>query len=275
MAETLSDSAGDLPTIRKGLIAVVTGAGSGVGEAIARKLAIQGVKVALVGRTAAKLDRVLQSIRKARGQADVFPCDVADPDQVEGLKAAVVERFGDPQVLVNNAGLHCELVPISETTPRKWIETFGVNAIGPYLTCRAFMNEMISQGWGRIINVTSAASLGQPGYVGAVYQLSKVALNHFTRQLAAELEGTGVTANVIHPGEVKTEMWAAIKADAMSRTGLGRDALKWADMVEKTGGDPPEKAAELVLELLTPKGDTINGQFLWIKDGIQKPKPTW
>ena len=258
-----------------GRIAVVTGAGSGVGEAVAVELARHGIQVILVGRTEAKLSRVAQAIHAAGGMADVFASDVADPAQVAALRDHVTAHFGPPQILFNGAGLHCELVPIHETTPEQWIETFQTNTVGPYLICRAFLGGMLKKGWGRIINVSSAASLSELGNIGAVYQLSKVTLNHFTRQLAQEVAGTGVTANAIHPGEVKTDMWAAIKADAGIRSGPGRNALRWANMVEETGGDPPEKAAELVMELLSPVGDTINGQFLWIKDGIQKPKPAW
>ncbi len=261
--------------MRSNVIAVVTGAGSGVGEAVARELGRQGARVALVGRRVARVDAVARSICDEGGDADAYACDVAAPEQVEQLARLVVARFGPPNVLVNSAGVHCEMVPIAESTPSRWIETMQINLIGSYLTCRAFMGEMIRQGWGRIINVTSASSLTEPGNVGSVYQLSKVALNHFTRQLAKELEGTGVTANVIHPGEVKTEMWASIKADASSRAGPGRAAMRWVDWVDQTGGDPPEKAAELVRELLEPASDAINGRFLWIKDGLQKPRPSW
>ena len=261
--------------MRSNVVAVVTGAGSGVGEAVARELGRQGARVALVGRRVTRVDSVAQSIRDGGGDADAFACDVAAPDQVDRLAQAIVARFGLPNVLVNSAGVHCEMVPIAESTPSRWIETMQINLIGAYLTCRAFMGGMIRQGWGRIINVTSASSLVEPGNVGSVYQLSKVALNHFTRQLAKELEGTGVTANVIHPGEVKTEMWASIKADASSRAGPGRAAMGWVDWVAETGGEPPEKTAELVQELLEPGCDAINGQFLWIKDGLQKPRPSW
>ena len=258
-----------------GMIAVVTGAGSGVGEAVAVELARHSIQVILVGRTEAKLWRVAQAIHAAGGMAGVFACDVADPARVAALQEHVTARYGTPQILFNGAGLHCELVPIHETTPEQWIETFQTNTVGPYLICRAFLGGMLQQGWGRIINVSSAASLSEPGNIGAVYQLSKVTLNHFTRQLAQEVAGTGVTANAIHPGEVKTEMWAAIKADASTRGGHGQDTLGWANWVEETGGDPPEKTAELVMELLSPAGDSINGQFMWIRDGLRKPKPTW
>jgi len=259
-----------------GTVAVVTGGGSGVGEAVARELARHGVHVVLVGRTEAKLARVAEAIRAAGGTAGIFACDVADPAQVQALHESVVAaRFDPPQILVNAAGLHTELVPIHQSTPEKWIRTFETNTVGPYLICRAFVPAMLTLGWGRIINVSSAASVHEPGNIGAVYQLSKVTLNFFTRQLARELEGSGITANAIHPGEVKTEMWAAIKADASSRSGPGRDALGWATWVEETGGDPPEKAAELVMELVGPAGDRINGQFLWIKDGLQEPRSAW
>jgi NAD(P)-dependent dehydrogenase (short-subunit alcohol dehydrogenase family) len=130
-------------------------------------------------------------------------------------------------------------------------------------------------GWGRIFNVSSAASLSPVYYVASAYQLSKVAVNHFTRQLALELAGSGVTANVLHPGEVKTEMFAAIKSDAASRSGPGRDMLKWVEKVERTGGDAPEKTADLVLDMLRPENDGVTGQFLWIKDGLKPPMPSW
>ena len=74
---------------------------------------------------------------------------------------------------------------------------------------------------------------------------------------------------------MKTEMWAAIKADASTRTGTGRDMLKWVEKVERTGGDPAEKTADLVLDLLRPENDAVTGQFLWIKDGMKAPLPSW
>ncbi len=262
-------------SIPSGLTAVITGAGSGVGEAVARQLGARGIQVALVGRRADRLARVEHLIQQAGGRAHSFPCDVADIVQVEQLAQDVSARFSAAHILFNSAGIHTEFVPIAESTPQRWVQTLNVNLIGTYLTCRAFMGEMRQRAWGRIINVTSASSLAPPGGVASVYQLSKVAVNHFTRQLASELAGTGVTANVLHPGEVKTEMWAAIKADASRRSGPGRSALNWTHWVEETGGDAPEKSAEVVLMLLSPEGAAINGQFLWVRDSLQKPLPSW
>ena len=263
------------PDIPAGLTAVVTGAGSGVGAAVAQQLGLHGLQVALVGRRADRLAQVQRAILQAGGVVHSFPCDVTNISQVNRLVDDVKARFGGAQVLFNSAGIHTELVPIAESTPELWIKTLQVNVVGTYLTCRAFMGGMLQRAWGRIINVTSASSLAPPGGVASVYQLSKVTVNHFTRQLAAELEGSGVTANVLHPGEVKTEMWAAIKADASTRSGPGRSALHWTGWVEETGGDAPEKSAEVVLKLLSPEGAAINGQFLWVRDSLQKPLPSW
>jgi NAD(P)-dependent dehydrogenase (short-subunit alcohol dehydrogenase family) len=123
--------------------------------------------------------------------------------------------------------------------------------------------------------VTSAAALHEPGPINSAYGTSKAALNQFTRHLAAEVAGSGVTANVIHPGDVKTDMWATIRDAAKS---LGPEAERyreWARWVEDTGGDDPEKASDLIVELLGEKSASINGRFLWIKDGLQSPIPSW
>ena len=93
------------------------------------------------------------------------------------------------------------------------------------------------------------------------------------RQLAAGLEGTGVTANVLHLGEVKSEMWEAIR-DASARHASGASMRPWVQRVEDTGGDPPEKSFARIWELIGPDGDGVNGQFLWIRDGLKQPMPT-
>jgi NAD(P)-dependent dehydrogenase (short-subunit alcohol dehydrogenase family) len=256
-------------------VAVVTGAGSGVGTAVARALGKAGCAVAVVGRRPQRIEPVSSDIRSAGGQAIAFNCDVSKPAAVDQLHRDVSEKLGSVNVLVNAAGVFEEIVSIRESDPARWINTLQINTVGPYLTCRAFMQEMIQQGWGRIINISSAASVVPPAGVSSAYQLSKVALNWFTRQLAAELDGSGVTANVMHPGEVKTEMWATLKEEAARRGKDGEGMLKWAKMVEETGGDPPEKTADLILKLIDPSRPPINGQFLWIADGMKRPMETW
>src|SRR5205823_12985421 len=135
---------------------------------------------------------------------------------------------------------------VAESDPVAWQQTIAINTVAPYLTCRAFVGSMVARGWGRIVNVTSAASLRPPGPLNSAYATSKVALNQFTRCLATELAGTGVTANVLHPGDVKTEMWAAIRTEAEQMGPEAEAYRKWVRWVEQTGGDDPQKAADLV-----------------------------
>ncbi len=261
--------------IPNGLVALVTGAGSGVGATVARELARRGIKVALVGRRLTSLNKTAQQIASVGGISQCFSCDVANETAVNQLKSDVEAQIGAPDVLVNAAGLHCELVSIEDSTPTRWKQTLDTNLFGCYLTCRAFIGAMKAKGWGRIVNVSSASALHAPTHIGSVYSLSKVALNHFTRQLAKEVEGSGVTANVIHPGEVKTEMFESIKTDAEQRSGEGRNMLGWVNKIEENGGDPPEKTAELILNILSGDAGEPNGQFLWIRDGLKKPMPSW
>jgi NAD(P)-dependent dehydrogenase (short-subunit alcohol dehydrogenase family) len=258
-----------------GKTAVVTGAGSGLGRAVARGLARQQIRVVLVGRRVALLERTADAIGQSGGTALVAPADVADIDAVEALHSKVLAQWGQVDILVNAAGVFGPIQPIRDTDPRRWIETLAINTIGTYLTCRAFVGEMIDRGWGRIINFSSAASLHQPGPLNSAYGTSKVAMNQFTRHLAAELAGTGVTANVIHPGEVKTEMWSTIRDESQSVGSEGEGYRTWAADVGRTGGDDPQKTVDLIVHLLGDGAAATNGQFLWIADGIQKPLPSW
>jgi NAD(P)-dependent dehydrogenase (short-subunit alcohol dehydrogenase family) len=204
-----------------------------------------------------------------------MPADISSLEAVEALKKEVQERFGVVSILVNAAGIFGPIQLIKDSDAKDWVETMAVNLLGPYFTCRAFIPGMIENGWGRIINFTSAAALHPPGPLNSAYATSKAALNQFTRHLAAELEGTGVTANVLHPGDVKTEMWATIGSDAEQMGPEAEPYRKWVRWVEETGGDDPRKAADVVMNLMRDEAAEINGQFLWIKDGLQAPIPSW
>lgn len=259
----------------QGKIAVVTGASRGIGRAVAVGLAQQGLRVVLVARGAEQLQITKSMIEQVGGAAWVLPAELGQPDAVEALKTEILAQVGAPSILINAAGIFGPIQLIKDSDPAEWVETLQTNTIAPYLTCRAFVSGMIDQGWGRIINVSSAAALHTPGPTNSAYATSKVALNHFTRHLAAEIAGTGVTANVIHPGEVKTEMWADIRDQAEKLGPAAEGYRRWAQWVGETGGDPPEKAVELVFKLLSEEAATINGQFLWIEGGLQTPIPSW
>jgi NAD(P)-dependent dehydrogenase (short-subunit alcohol dehydrogenase family) len=258
-----------------GKIAVVTGASRGVGRRVALRLARDGARVALLARGRAGLEDTRGLIEEKGGHGLVVVVDLANPEAVEVARNSIEQRLGTVSILVNAAGVFGPVNLVKDTDPHAWIETIMTNTIAPYLTCRAFVGGMVAQAWGRIVNVTSAAALHEPGPINSAYGTSKAALNQFTRHLAAELKGTGVTANVIHPGDVKTDMWAYIK-EASERLGSVADAyVQWAEWVEKTGGDDPEKAAELVADLIRDDAANVNGQFLWIRKGLQAPIPSW
>jgi NAD(P)-dependent dehydrogenase (short-subunit alcohol dehydrogenase family) len=259
----------------QGKTAVVTGAGRGLGRHVARGLARRGANLVLVARKLDQLRETAAEIERAGGAALAFPADVSQIADVDRIKDHLDKSLAPPQILVNAAGVFGPLALVQDGDPRQWIETLAINTFGPYLTCRAFVGGMIECGWGRIVNFSSAASLHPPGPLNSAYGTSKVALNQFTRHLAAELSGSGVTANVIHPGEVKTAMWADLRRDSQATGVLGAGYRAWAEQVEQTGGDDPQKAVDLVLELIDDKSTGTNGQFLWIAGGQQTPIPSW
>lgn len=238
-----------------GHVALVTGASRGVGQVIAEALEARGVVVATVARSGAR-----------------YTADVSDTAEVDRLKTAIEGDLGQPSILINAAGIFGPIALIKDSDPTQWVETIMIDAVGPYIVTRAFMGGMIDAGWGRIVNLSSAASLHPPGPKNSAYATAKVALNQFTRHLAAELADTGVTANVIHPGDVKTAMWADIRDKTGAAHGEETAYRNWVSWVEETGGDPPEKAAKLVIDIIE---SDVNGRFLWIDDPLQTPIPSW
>jgi NAD(P)-dependent dehydrogenase (short-subunit alcohol dehydrogenase family) len=258
-----------------GRVAVVTGGGRGLGRGAALALADRGAMVVAVARSAEQLAETERLAGDASGSVTGIAADVADPDAIDHLADQVMERFGPPTILVNAAGVFGPIALIKDVDPREWLGTVMIDAIAPFLTTRAFLAGMLDAGWGRIVNVTSAASLHPPGPLNSAYATAKVALNQLTRHLAAEIAGSGVTANVIHPGDVKTDMWADIR-DKVGRMGPEADAYRaWVEWVAETGGDPPHKAVDLIVRLTSDAGGDTNGQFCWVEDPLQKPIPSW
>jgi NAD(P)-dependent dehydrogenase (short-subunit alcohol dehydrogenase family) len=257
-------------------VAVVTGASRGFGREIALALARAGAGLVIAARDATAIELAAAALSEETG-TEILPLsvDVTSIDDVRRLKEATERHFGAPEILINSAGVFGPLAPFSETDPDQWTRTLAVNTIGTYLICRAFVPGMLARNSGRIINLSSASSLRPPHVLDSAYSTSKVAVNRLTRHLAAELEGTGVAAMVIHPGSARTAMWSDIRAKA-SGLGLPGNVLSaWAERVEQSGGDSMEKAARLVLELVDPAKEGRNGQFCWIQDGLDPPTPSW
>jgi NAD(P)-dependent dehydrogenase (short-subunit alcohol dehydrogenase family) len=256
-------------------VAVVTGAGRGLGRGVAVALAERGHPVVGVARSLSQLSETADIARHLGGRVVIRAADVSDPAAVESVGRFVRDEIGHPSILVNAAGMFGPIAFIRDTDPGAWVRTVMVDAIAPYLTIREFVGGMVDAGWGRIVNITSAASLHPPGSLNSAYGTAKVALNQLTRHLAAEVEGTGVTANVIHPGDVKTDMWRDIH-DRVAVMGPEAEPYRqWAEWVEETGGDPPQKAVDLVLRLTSDEGADINGRFCWIDEPLQAPIPSW
>ncbi len=254
-----------------GKVALVTGGGSGVGLAIAGALARSGARVGLVGRDRQRLARGADALPS--GACIVLQADLRDPTQSAAAIAELRAQAGDPTIVVNAAGAFGPIARLEDTEPASWIDTIATNLIAPYLVAHGTIAGMRRARWGRIINVGSAASLHPPGPLTSAYATSKAALDRFTRQLAAELGPHGITANVIHPGEVNTAMWQDIRTRAEACGAEGEGLRAWAALVDQTGGDSPERAAELALRIVADP--TINGRFMWIDGGLQRPLPSW
>jgi len=190
-------------------VALVTGAGSGIGRAVALELARRGLDVALVGRTPASLQATADLARGAAlgSRTLVVRADVAVEDDVRRAAADVSSQLGVPQVVVNNAGVAGRKARIEDTSESEWDALMAVNLRGPFLVTRALLPAMRAAGRGRFVAIASiSATLGSPGL--APYSASKWGVVGFTKSLAEELRGSGLQAMAVLPGSVDTPMVA-------------------------------------------------------------------
>ena len=186
-------------------VAVVTGAGPGIGAAIARKLAQLGAVTLLCGRSRAPLESSAAAITESGGQAEIAECDVSDLRSVESLAARVERDFGRIDILVNNAGVGSFAGPLHQMPPESWERVLNTNLRGVYFCIRSFAPMMIRAKSGHIVNISSLAGKN-PLPNGAAYAASKWGLNGLSYSVAEELRSHNIRVSVVCPGSVHTEL---------------------------------------------------------------------
>jgi NAD(P)-dependent dehydrogenase (short-subunit alcohol dehydrogenase family) len=237
----------------RGRVALVTGAGRGIGRAIALGLASAGASVALVSRTEQELEQVAAEIGRQGGAALAAVADVSDIDQIQRVVSRVTTELGPVEVLVNNAAVVEPLGPSSDVDPRDWETATRINLIGPVTLSLAVLPGMLERGWGRIVNVSSGVASNPAGMIGAnAYTATKAALEAHALNLAAEIAGTGVTGvtvNVFRPGTVDTAMQGWIREQDPDRIGA---ALHQQFVAIQQHGAllTPERSASVLLDHL-------------------------
>ncbi len=243
--------------------ALVTGAGSGIGAAIARRLGAAGFAVTLAGRTRERLEAVAADLPAAR----CVVMDVADERSVTAGHARAVDGFGPVAVLVNNAGI-APTAPFEKTDLAMLRRVMAVNLEGAFLLARAVLPAMRAAGWGRIVNIASTASLKPYRYTSA-YVTAKHALLGLTRALALETATDGITVNAVCPGFTRTELVERSLAEIRARTGRSRDEV----LRRFTADNPqarlvePEEVAALVAWLVDEETGAVTGQSLVVAGG--------
>ena len=238
-------------------VALITGAGSGIGRASAERFAAEGAQVVAVDLKDA--EETVAAIEAAGGEGLALITDVADEDAVATMAELALERFGKVDVLMNNAGILDDYLAAADTPTEVWDRVLGVNLFAQFFTARALLPQMVERGNGAIINVASTAGLNG-GNGGATYTTSKHAVIGFTRQLCFDYARKGIRCNVICPGAVETGMTKEIFASpdaavmaAVESAPIGR----WAQ---------PEELANAALFLASDEASFVNGA-VYVVDG--------
>jgi 3-oxoacyl-[acyl-carrier protein] reductase len=243
-------------------VAIVTGAARGIGAATARRLAADGMDVAVLDLDEADCKDTVDRITESAGRALAVGANVADTQQVASAVARVAEELGPPTVLVNNAGVVRDNL-LFKMTDDDWDTVLSVHLRGAFLMSRATQVHMTEQRWGRIVNLSSSSALGNRGQ--ANYSAAKAGLQGFTKTLAIELGQFGITVNAVAPGFIATDMTAATAAR------MGVDFVDFQELaaqqipVRRVG--QPEDVAHTISFLTSEGASFVSGQVIYVAGG--------
>jgi NAD(P)-dependent dehydrogenase (short-subunit alcohol dehydrogenase family) len=242
-------------------LALVTGGGRGIGEAIARRLAAGGARVIVTGRDEAAIAAVAKDLGGVALRADLGDRAATD---------ALVERvraIGRVDLLVNNAGI-AESAPLEKTDDAMWDRVLELDATAPFRLTRALVPAMVAAGWGRVVNIASNAGVNGYGYTAA-YCAAKHAMVGMTRALAVDLAKTGVTINAVCPGWVETDMARAAVARIQAKTGRSEAEARASleSMSPQRRMVQPEEVAHVVAMLCAPEARGVHGQSILVDGG--------
>lgn len=252
-----------------GKVALVTGAGSGIGEAAAMALGKAGAIVVAMSRTAEEVEETAQAIRDAGGRAKAMTADTSDDAAMKALVEALIEEFGRLDIVVANAGINGMWAPIDDLTPEEWDKTISVNLRGTYLTIHHAVPHLKMAGGGSIIIVSSingTRTFTNPG--ATAYSVTKAGQVAMAQQLAVELGEHRIRVNAVCPGAIESNISDNTE---MRNTEVAEVPVEFPEGdIPLTGGEPgkAEDVADLVLFLASDASRHITGSPIWI-DGAQ------
>lgn len=243
-----------------GQVAVVTGAGRGIGKAISLMFGAAGATIVAAARSAGEVEATAAEIIASGGKATSRTVDVTNIESVDAFAKSVTDEFGAIQVLVNNAGTHHGIGPIWEVDPKLWWQDVETSMLGPFLLSRAFLPGMLELKSGRIVNLSSGAAT-EPRPYSSGYSAAKTGAQRFTESVHSSLEGTGVLMFSLNPGPVLTPMNVRNQSSEAGK--------KWYPDQHTMSYFPAEKAAGYALTLVSGRADALAGRFVSTFDDLE------